>query len=58
MREPSKKAGAYNLAQDEASCAVFGMPKAAIETGCVDKVSSAATMTMQILRRCGDPEPE
>jgi len=57
MRE-LKKAGAYNLAQDEASCVVFGMPKAAIETGCVDKVSSAATMTMQILRRCADPEPE
>lgn len=28
-----KKAGAYNLAQDEASCVVFGMPKEAIAVG-------------------------
>ena len=30
--------GAYTLAQDEASCAVFGMPKAAIDAGGVDRV--------------------
>lgn len=28
-----KKAGAYNLAQDEATCVVFGMPKEAIAIG-------------------------
>ncbi len=33
-----KKAGAYNLAQDEASCVVFGMPKEAIKAGGVDKI--------------------
>ncbi|MDR4494413.1 MAG: chemotaxis response regulator protein-glutamate methylesterase [Nitrospirales bacterium] len=33
-----KKAGAFNLAQDEASCVVFGMPKEAIKAGGVDKV--------------------
>ena len=32
-----KKAGAFNLAQDEASCVVFGMPKEAIKAGGVDK---------------------
>ncbi|HYA40820.1 MAG TPA: chemotaxis response regulator protein-glutamate methylesterase [Syntrophobacteraceae bacterium] len=32
-----KKAGAYTLAQDEASCVVFGMPKEAIRMGGVDK---------------------
>jgi two-component system chemotaxis response regulator CheB len=33
-----KRAGAINLAQDEASCVVFGMPRAAIELGAVDEV--------------------
>lgn len=33
-----KQAGAHNLAQDEASCIVFGMPRVAIEMGAVDEV--------------------
>jgi two-component system chemotaxis response regulator CheB len=33
-----KDAGAYNMAQDEASCVVFGMPKEAIKHGGVDLV--------------------
>jgi two-component system chemotaxis response regulator CheB len=33
-----KQAGAMNIAQDEASCVVFGMPKEAIKAGGVDKV--------------------
>jgi two-component system chemotaxis response regulator CheB len=33
-----KRAGAYNVAQDEATCVVFGMPKEAIATGAVDEV--------------------
>ncbi len=33
-----KKEGAHTLAQDQASSVVFGMPKAAFETGCVDHV--------------------
>lgn len=35
-----KQAGAINLAQDEKSCVVFGMPRAAIELGAVDEVLS------------------
>ncbi|MBK9305845.1 MAG: chemotaxis response regulator protein-glutamate methylesterase [Nitrospira sp.] len=33
-----KQAGAFTIAQDEASCIVFGMPKEAIKAGGVDKV--------------------
>lgn len=33
-----KQAGAVTLAQDEASCAVFGMPKEAIRAGAVDHI--------------------
>lgn len=33
-----KQAGAYNFAQDEASCVVFGMPKEAIAHGGVEEV--------------------
>ena len=32
------EAGAVTLAQDEASCVVFGMPKEAIKLGAVDAV--------------------
>jgi two-component system chemotaxis response regulator CheB len=33
-----KQAGAWNVAQDEATCVVFGMPKEAIAAGAVDEV--------------------
>ncbi|MBU0486148.1 MAG: chemotaxis response regulator protein-glutamate methylesterase [Proteobacteria bacterium] len=33
-----KEAGAQTIAQDEKSCVVFGMPKEAIDLGCVDQV--------------------
>jgi len=33
-----KQAGAFNVAQDEATCVVFGMPKEAIAAGAVDEV--------------------
>ncbi|MCX5806860.1 MAG: chemotaxis response regulator protein-glutamate methylesterase [Proteobacteria bacterium] len=37
MRE-MKDAGAFNIAQDESSCVVFGMPKEAIKLEAVDKI--------------------
>jgi two-component system chemotaxis response regulator CheB len=33
-----KQAGAFTIAQDEATCVVFGMPKEAIKLGAADKV--------------------
>jgi two-component system chemotaxis response regulator CheB len=33
-----KDAGSINIAQDEKTCVVYGMPKAAVETGAVDYV--------------------
>ena len=44
-----KKAGAFNLAQDEASCVVFGMPKEAIKGGAVDKILPLSDIPSAIL---------
>jgi two-component system chemotaxis response regulator CheB len=33
-----QQSGAYNMAQDEQSCVVFGMPKEAIKLGGVDEI--------------------
>jgi len=33
-----RQAGAVTYAQDESTCVVFGMPKAALECGAVEKV--------------------
>jgi two-component system, chemotaxis family, protein-glutamate methylesterase/glutaminase len=46
-----KKAGAYNFAQDEASCVVFGMPREAIAQGAVDEVVSLPRMAERVLAR-------
>ncbi len=45
-----KKAGAATIAQDEASCVVFGMPKVAIELDVVDKVVSLADVPNHLVR--------
>ncbi|MDH5542521.1 MAG: chemotaxis response regulator protein-glutamate methylesterase [Nitrospinota bacterium] len=45
-----KKAGAYNIAQDEQSCVVFGMPKEAIKLGGVDKVAHLSDIPSLILK--------
>jgi two-component system chemotaxis response regulator CheB len=46
-----RQAGAYNLAQDEASCVVFGMPREAIAVGAVDEVVPIQEMTQRVLTR-------
>ncbi|OGS96123.1 MAG: chemotaxis protein CheB [Gallionellales bacterium RBG_16_56_9] len=43
------QAGAYNFAQDEASCVVFGMPREAIALGAVDEVVPLAKMAERVL---------
>ncbi len=45
-----KEAGAFNIAQDEASCVVFGMPKEAIERGGVDRTAPLDRISAEILR--------
>ena len=42
------EAGARTLAQDEASCVVFGMPKEAIKLGGVDKVTPLQAIAREI----------
>ena len=46
-----RQAGAYNLAQDEASCVVFGMPREAIAVGAVDEIVPIQEMTQRVLNR-------
>ena len=43
-----KNAGGYVIAQDEESCVVYGMPKAAVETGAVDEVLSIYDIIVEI----------
>jgi len=47
-----KNAGAYTIAQDEASCVVFGMPNEAIKRGAVDRVMSLEKMAAGALLAC------
>lgn len=50
MRE-MKDAGAYNIAQDEASCVVFGMPKVAVEMGGVDEISPLPEIAKRLFKQ-------
>jgi two-component system chemotaxis response regulator CheB len=44
-----KRAGAHTLAQDEASCVVFGMPREAIALGAVDDVSPLSEVSRRVM---------
>jgi two-component system, chemotaxis family, protein-glutamate methylesterase/glutaminase len=47
-----KQAGAFNIAQDEASCIVFGMPAEAIKTGAVDRILPLPAIASEVVRQC------
>ncbi len=44
-------AGGYTIAQDEASCSIYGMPRAAVELGVVDEIVSPDNIVPAIQRR-------
>jgi two-component system chemotaxis response regulator CheB len=46
-----KKEGGFTIAQDEATSAIFGMPRVAIESNAVDKVLPITSIAEEILRR-------
>jgi two-component system chemotaxis response regulator CheB len=48
-----KNAGAHNIAQDEASCVVFGMPKEAIAAGGVDEIVPLTEIARRVLACIG-----
>jgi two-component system chemotaxis response regulator CheB len=45
-----RKAGARTIAQDEASCVVYGMPKEAIRCGAVEEVVSLMEIPKTVMR--------
>lgn len=46
-----RQAGAYNFAQDEASCVVYGMPRAAVEMGAAHESLPIQEMAQRVLAR-------
>ena len=48
-----KRAGGFTVAQDKESCSIFGMPKAAVERGNVDKVIPLMEMASYLLSVVG-----
>lgn len=51
-----REAGAATLAQDEASCVVFGMPREAIAIGAAQAVVPIDDMSRQALALLSGPE--
>ncbi len=46
-----RQAGAYNFAQNEETCVVFGMPREAIAVGAVDEIVPIQEMAQRVLTR-------
>ena len=47
-----KEKGCHNIAQDEASCVIFGMPREAIRAGAVDEVLPLDRIAQALLQAC------
>ena len=45
-----RRNGGRTIAQDEATSIVFGMPREAIESGCVDKIIALDKISREMLR--------
>jgi two-component system chemotaxis response regulator CheB len=50
-----RRAGAATLAQDEATCVVFGMPKIAIDLGAADQVMPLGRLAETALAWAAEP---
>ncbi len=50
-----RDAGSYNLAQDESTCVVFGMPKEAINAGAVHEVLPLPAIAPRLIERLRSP---
>ena len=46
-----RDAGAHTLAQDEATCVVYGMPKEAVKRGAVERSVALGDIAQEIARR-------
>ena len=53
-----KDQGCYNIAQDEATCVVFGMPREAIRAGAVDQTLPLDRIAAALLNACASPVKE
>jgi two-component system chemotaxis response regulator CheB len=53
-----RAAGAHTLGQDEASCVVYGMPRAAYELGAVEKQLALPRLGANVLSLCAASEPQ
>jgi two-component system chemotaxis response regulator CheB len=52
-----RQAGAFTIAQNEASCTVFGMPREAIRRGAANQVTPLDSIAPAVLAWLASPEP-
>jgi two-component system chemotaxis response regulator CheB len=44
-----RRSGGHTLAQDEASCAIYGMPRSAVEIGAVEQILPPSQIAMRLM---------